>query len=49
LVGRVTDIGSVPRKLSPIFRDLRELPASDDLGHEIRAALSTSRPGHTSM
>lgn len=43
LVGRVTDHGSVPRRLTPIFRDLRELPASDDLGHEIRAALSTSR------
>jgi tetratricopeptide (TPR) repeat protein len=43
LVGRVTDHGCVPRRLTPIFRDLRELPASDDLGHEIRAALSASR------
>lgn len=43
LVGRITDQGSVPRRLTPIFRDLRELPASDDLGHEIRAALSASR------
>jgi tetratricopeptide (TPR) repeat protein len=43
LVGRVTAQGSVPRRLTPIFRDLKELPASDDLGAEIRTALSASR------
>ena len=43
LVGRITDYGAVPRKLTPIFRDLKELPASDDLGTEIRAALLASR------
>lgn len=43
LVGRVTQHGSVPRRLCPIFRDLKELPASDDLGTEIRAAISASR------
>ncbi len=43
LVGRITEHGAVPRRLTPIFRDLGELPASDDLGHEIRAALTASR------
>jgi len=43
LVGRITDYGAVPRKLTPIFRDLKELPASDDLGSEIKAALLASR------
>lgn len=43
LVGRITDHGSVPRRLRPVFRDLKELPASDDLGSEINAALSASR------
>ena len=43
LVGRVTEHGSVPRRLTPIFRDVQELPASGDLGHEIRAALAASR------
>ena len=43
LVGRVTDHGSVPKRLTPIFRDLSELPASDDLGTEIRAALAASQ------
>jgi tetratricopeptide (TPR) repeat protein len=43
LVGRITDHGSVPRRLTPVFRDLRELPASDDLGSEIRSAITASR------
>ena len=42
-VGRVTAHGPVPRRLTPVFRDLGELPASDDLGGEIRTALSVSR------
>jgi tetratricopeptide (TPR) repeat protein len=43
LVGRITEHGAVPRRLTPIFRDLKELPASDDLGAEIRAALAATR------
>lgn len=43
LVGRMTEQGPVPRRLTPIFRDLGELPASDDLGSEIRNALAHSR------
>ena len=43
LVGRITDHGPVPKRLTPIFRDLNELPASDDLGHEIRSAIAGSR------
>ena len=43
LVGRLTEHGSVPRRLTPIFRDLQELAASDDLGTEIREALTASR------
>jgi tetratricopeptide (TPR) repeat protein len=43
LAGRVTEHGSVPKRLTPIFRDLNELPASGDLGTEIRAALAASR------
>jgi tetratricopeptide (TPR) repeat protein len=43
LVGRITKHGSIPRRLTPVFRDLEELPASDDLGTEIHEAISTSR------
>jgi eukaryotic-like serine/threonine-protein kinase len=43
LVGRVTERGPVPRRLTPIFRDLHELAASDDLGQEIREAIAASR------
>jgi tetratricopeptide (TPR) repeat protein len=43
LVGRITDHGAIPKRLTPIFRDLSELPASDDLGGEIRAAIAASR------
>jgi len=43
LVGRITEHGCVPKRLTPIFRDVRELPASGDLGHEIKAALKASR------
>ena len=43
LVGRITDHGAVPRRLTPIFRDLKELPASGDLGTEIKAALAASQ------
>jgi tetratricopeptide (TPR) repeat protein len=43
LVGRTTAYGSVPRSLTPIFRDRHELAASSDLGQTIRAALKQSR------
>src|SRR5215218_6042034 len=43
LVGRITEHGAIPRRLTPIFRDLGELPASDDLGQEIKEALAASR------
>lgn len=43
LAGRPTDNGVVPQRLSPIFRDRQELPASDDLAADIRQALDSSR------
>lgn len=42
LVGEETARGPVPDRLTPIFRDLDELPASDDLNAEIKAALAAS-------
>ena len=42
LVGKVTSVGKVPRRLRPIFRDREELPASGDLSAELSAALSLS-------
>lgn len=42
LVGRVTNVGKVPRRLRPIFRDREELPASGDLSAELSAALHQS-------
>ncbi len=41
-IGRVTARGEVPRKLTPIFRDRNELPASTSLGDEVAAALAGS-------
>lgn len=43
LVGMHTPIGLVPRRLTPIFRDREELPASADLGGQLTAALENSR------
>jgi eukaryotic-like serine/threonine-protein kinase len=43
LVGRITEHGPIPPRLTPIFRDTGELPASRDLGSEINAALEASR------
>ncbi len=40
LVGSETALGPAPRRLAPIFRDRDELPASGDLGTELRAALA---------
>ncbi|HET6940862.1 MAG TPA: TIR domain-containing protein [Sphingomicrobium sp.] len=43
LAGRLTTAGVVPKRLTPIFRDRKELAASSDLGQEIREALISSR------
>lgn len=42
LVGRETAVGPVPRRVAPIFRDRDELPASGDLGAELRGALENA-------
>ena len=42
LIGTVTSLGAVPKRLSPIFRDQDELPASGNLGAELEDALSRS-------
>src|SRR6187402_3274558 len=42
LVGKVTSVGEVPRRLAPVFRDRDELPASPDLGGELSSALRRS-------
>ena len=43
LVGQLTDLGAVPKKLTPIFRDRHELAAAPDLGDEIEEAIAGSR------
>jgi WD40 repeat protein len=43
LVARETEIGVIPRRLFPIFRDLEELPGSSDLGEILRESLQASR------
>ncbi len=43
LVGQHGPFGPVPRRLPPVFRDRDELPASADLGSELRAALADAR------
>lgn len=43
LVGRVTDNGPIPARLTPIFRDRHELAAAGDLAREIELALADSR------
>jgi tetratricopeptide (TPR) repeat protein len=43
LVGTESPFGPVPRRLPPVFRDRDELPASGDLGSELRSALAESR------
>jgi len=42
LVGTPTARGLVPGRLIPIFRDIDELPAAEDLSTEIKAALADS-------
>ena len=43
LVGKITDHGVIPRRLTPIFRDAQELAASVDLGEKIEQALAGSQ------
>jgi hypothetical protein len=43
LVGRKLSVGTVPRRLAPIFLDRDELPGSSDLSEQIQAALRVSR------
>jgi tetratricopeptide (TPR) repeat protein len=42
LVGKITPIGEVPRRLTPIFRDREELSASPDVGTALTDALRKS-------
>lgn len=42
LAGTSTPLGTVPRRLAPIFRDRAELPAASSLDREVRQALSRS-------
>ena len=43
LVGKLTDLGPVPKRLSPIFRDRSELAAAGNLSDEIEEAIGGSR------
>lgn len=43
LVGAPHPLGTIPKRLIPIFRDRQELAASSDLGREISVALRQSR------
>ena len=43
LIGQLTDMGPVPKRLAPIFRDRHELAAAADLGEEIEEAIASSR------
>ncbi|MDX6693742.1 MAG: eukaryotic-like serine/threonine-protein kinase [Blastocatellia bacterium] len=43
LVGRQMTLGSVPRRVFPVFRDRDELPGASDLGGNIKQALKQSR------
>lgn len=42
LVGKITEHGVIPRRLTPVFRDRQELGAATDLGEEIEQALAGS-------
>lgn len=42
LIGSPSERGSIPARLTPIFRDLDELSAADDLSVEIKSALARS-------
>jgi len=42
LVGQVTPAGTIPKRLTPIFRDREELASAHDLNHKVNAALAQS-------
>jgi eukaryotic-like serine/threonine-protein kinase len=42
LVGTKTEVGVIPRRLAPIFRDRPELPSASDLSRKINEALGQS-------
>jgi len=42
LVGQTTEMGPIPARLAPVFRDTDDLPSSPDLSGRIRAALTES-------
>ena len=42
LVGAQTEVGTIPRRLAPIFRDRSELPSAADLSKKITEALRQS-------
>ncbi len=42
LVGARTAVGSLPRRLAPVFRDRSDLPSATDLGAHIHEALRSS-------
>lgn len=42
LVGKLTERGEVPKRLTPIFKDREELPSAVDLGALVNAALEDS-------
>lgn len=42
LVGSPHPLGTIPKRLTPVFRDRQELAASSNLGREIRDALQAS-------
>jgi tetratricopeptide (TPR) repeat protein len=42
LVGKITERGEVPKRLTPIFKDREELPSAVDLGGLVNAALADS-------
>ena len=43
LVGKLSEHGPIPKRLSPIFRDRQELAAAADLSEEIEEAIAGSR------
>jgi tetratricopeptide (TPR) repeat protein len=43
LVGKISEHGVIPRRLTPVFRDRQELGAATDLGDEIEQALDRSQ------
>lgn len=42
LVGRQTEMGKVPSRLAPVFRDREELASATDLGNKLTQALESS-------